>query len=207
VLDDADTVARTARAIVVAGYTGDPEGIVAASRRSEHPELRARSISAADRLGRRSVSDRVAALSDEAPIVRRVACELEARTPRPSIRVSRALVERLSDDDALVVVVACDALGELRLSSAVSALASVAADHDDPRCREAAIAAIGAVGDPSGLDAVLRGLDDKPAVRRRSVVALAAFDGPQVEAGIEVALADHDWQVRSAAEALRAVGG
>jgi HEAT repeat protein len=166
-----------------------------------------RSISSAERLGRRSVADRVAALGDGAAIVRRRACELEARTPRPSIRVSKALAERLSDEDPLVVVAACDALGELRLRSAVGPLGSVAADHDDPRCREAAIAAIGAIGDPAGLAVVLRGLDDKPAVRRRSVVALAAFEGPQVEAGIDVALTDRDWQVRSAAEALRAAGG
>ncbi len=191
---------------MVAGYIADPEGIVAGARESEHPELRMRSISSAARLGRRSVADRVAALNDEAAIVRRRACELEARAPRPSTRVARALIERLADEDDLVVVVACDALGELRLRSAVGSLSTVAADRDDPRCREAAIAAIGAIGDPAGLDAVLRGLDDKPAIRRRSVVALAAFEGPRVEAGIDAALADRDWQVRSAAEALRAAG-
>ena len=33
--------------------------------------------------------------------------------------------------------------------------------------------------------------------------ALAAFDGPEVEARLEAALTDRDWQVRQAAEDLR----
>jgi hypothetical protein len=34
------------------------------------------------------------------------------------------------------------------------------------------------------------------------VLALAAFDGPEVEAALQAALADKDWQVRQAAEDL-----
>ncbi len=41
---------------------------------------------------------------------------------------------------------------------------------------------------------------DKPVVRRRAVLALAPFTGPEVEAALQAALADHDWQVRQAAE-------
>jgi hypothetical protein len=40
-------------------------------------------------------------------------------------------------------------------------------------------------------------------VRRRAVLALAPFDGPEVEAAIDKALTDRDWQVRQAAEDLR----
>ena len=42
--------------------------------------------------------------------------------------------------------------------------------------------------------------DDKPAIRRRAVLALAAFDDEQVETRLRAALEDHDWQVRQAAE-------
>jgi HEAT repeat protein len=49
---------------------------------------------------------------------------------------------------------------------------------------------------------VLRACDDKPAVRRRAVLALAAFEGPEVEARLRQALTDRDWQVRQAAEDL-----
>ena len=50
---------------------------------------------------------------------------------------------------------------------------------------------------------ILAALNDKPAVRRRAVVALAAFSGPLVERALDDALSDKDWQVRQAAEALR----
>jgi hypothetical protein len=40
-------------------------------------------------------------------------------------------------------------------------------------------------------------------VRRRAVLALAPFDGPEVDAAIDAALEDRDWQVRQAAEDLR----
>ena len=65
------------------------------------------------------------------------------------------------------------------------------------------MAALGAIGDRRGLDAVLTAASgDRPAVRRRAVVALAAFDGPEVDAALERALTDRDWQVRQAAEDL-----
>ena len=70
-------------------------------------------------------------------------------------------------------------------------------------CREAAVAALGAVGNRGGLAAVLAAASgDRPAVRRRAVVALAAFDGPEVDAALRAALEDRDWQVRQAAEDL-----
>ena len=67
------------------------------------------------------------------------------------------------------------------------------------------MAALGAIGDPAGLAAVLAALDDKPAIRRRAAVALAAFEGPEVEAALTRCLDDRDWQVRQVAEDLLAV--
>jgi HEAT repeat protein len=78
----------------------------------------------------------------------------------------------------------------------------VARSHDDPLCRESAIAALGAIGEEAGLSSVIAGLDDKPAVRRRAVVALAAFEGPQVDAALERARGDSDRQVRDAVDEL-----
>ena len=46
--------------------------------------------------------------------------------------------------------------------------------------------------------------EDKPAVRRRAVLALAPFEGDDVDAALQRALADRDWQVRQAAEDLTA---
>jgi HEAT repeat protein len=85
----------------------------------------------------------------------------------------------------------------------VAALARVATGHEDALCREAAVAALGAVGDPAGLPAVLAATQDKATVRRRAIIALAPFDGPEVEAALDRALEDRDWQVRQAAEDQR----
>ncbi len=64
------------------------------------------------------------------------------------------------------------------------------------------MAALGAIGDPAGLPAVLTALGDKPTVRRRATVALAGFDDPRVDPALRQAALDRDWQVRQAAEEL-----
>ena len=53
-----------------------------------------------------------------------------------------------------------------------------------------------------GLPAILAATRDKPAVRRRAVIALAPFEGPEVDEALARALTDRDWQVRQAAEDL-----
>jgi len=85
---------------------------------------------------------------------------------------------------------------------AVEALAALATGHDDALVREAAVAALGSIGDPAGLPAILTATADKATVRRRAVIALAPFDGPEVEAALARATDDRDWQVRQAAEDL-----
>ncbi len=77
--------------------------------------------------------------------------------------------------------------------------------HDrSPRSarREAAVAALGALGSADGLAAIVQATHDKPAVRRRAVLALAPFEGPEVDTALAAALEDKDWQVRQAAEDL-----
>jgi HEAT repeat protein len=116
------------------------------------------------------------------------------------------LVTLLGDRDVTVVEAAAWALGELGDRAvdghAVDALVATARAHRDPLAREAAVAALGALADPAGLDAILHACGDRPAVRRRAVLALAPFSGPAVEAAIAAAHDDHDWQVRQAAEDL-----
>ena len=72
----------------------------------------------------------------------------------------------------------------------------------EPLVREAAVAALGAIGDPAAVDVIIAATSDKPAVRRRAVLALAPFEGDHVDAAIDRALKDRDWQVRQAAEDL-----
>jgi HEAT repeat protein len=146
------------------------------------------------------------ALNDAAPTVRRRAAEL-APALSDGERVAPALVHALGDSDVTVVEAAAWSLGELggtaRAAGAVAALADVTRTHRDALAREAAVAALGALGDSDAVPAILDACRDKPAVRRRAVLALAPFEGPEVDAAIATALRDRDWQVRQAAEDLR----
>jgi HEAT repeat protein len=115
-----------------------------------------------------------------------------------------AVAGSLGDPDPLVVVGAAWFVAERRYRPALPALVALAGGHDDTRCREAAVAALGALGDPDGLPAVLAALGDKPTIRRRATVALAGFDDPRVEPALQTAAGDRDWQVRQAAQELLA---
>src|SRR6266700_1226448 len=109
---------------------------------------------------------------------------------------ARPVLALLGVDDVTVTEAAALALGELGPAAvsagAVTALAATAAAHDDALARESAVAALGALGDPAGLPAVLAACRDKPAVRRRAVLALAPFEGPDVDDALRTALADRD---------------
>jgi HEAT repeat protein len=185
------------RAAAVAGHAGDAVG-ARQLLADPDPAVRATALSALARLGDVGAADVDAALADPSPEVRRRAC-------RVAIAVDGVdLVPMLDDADAGVVEVAAWALGERAEASGdvVARLSAVATGHQDALCREAAVAALGAIGDQRGLAAVLAATGDKPAVRRRAVIALAAFEGPEVDAALQRALDDRDWQVRQAAEDL-----
>jgi HEAT repeat protein len=144
------------------------------------------------------------AAHDPDPAVRRRAAEI---APKLGARAAAAtLIALLGDAEPLVAEAAAFALGERPGAGprVIAALGRAAGSHADPLVREAAVAALGAIGDPSALPVVLTACDDKPAVRRRAVLALAAFEGEQVEARLRAALTDRDWQVRQAAEDLLA---
>ena len=166
----------------------------------EHRDWRVRATSLRTLCESDAVGDAILAqaLADSAPGVRRVLAELGAT--RPSID----LTPLLGDDDARVVEVACWAAGERGDAGAahVPALSDIGREHDDPLCREAAIAALGAIGHADGPARIVARPTDRPAVRRRAVLALAPFEGPEVSAALDRALTDRDWQVRQAAEDL-----
>lgn len=86
----------------------------------------------------------------------------------------------------------------------VHALGETVYHHPDALVREAAVAALGCIGTPEAKDPIFHALGDKATVRRRAVIALAAFEGDDVEAALAQATGDRDWQVRQAAEDLLA---
>lgn len=181
----------------LAGHTGDE----ATARRlltSADGGVRATSLGALARMARLTDGDVSGALVDPDPVVRRRALALAID------RHAIPLVPLLADDDVDVAEQAAWASGERRPAErgAVAALAATVTAHPDALVREAAVAALGAIGDAAGLPAILVATSDKPAVRRRAVLALAPFDGPEVDAALRAALEDRDRQVRQAAEDL-----
>jgi HEAT repeat protein len=171
--------------------------------------VRATALGALHRLGDLAPDELLAGLADGDAAVRRRACELattwggEVGEP-PEPVVAGRVAALLDDEDPTVVETAAWATGERPPAAppVLARLAEVATEHADALCREAAVAALGALGDPAGLAAILAATHDKATVRRRAVLALAPFEGPEVDAALDRARTDRDWQVRQAAEDL-----
>jgi HEAT repeat protein len=195
----ADEVARR-REAALAGHRGD----AATARRylgDDSGRVRATALGALARADALTADEVVVALADAEPVVRRRAAELAESFTNVD------LTPILTDADPSVVEAACWAMGERGANAGgevISALSEIVRAHSDPLCREAAVAALGAIGDNRGLPAILGATQDKPAVRRRAVLALAPFEGPAVDEALQRALKDRDWQVRQAAEDLTA---
>jgi HEAT repeat protein len=149
-----------------------------------------------------SADDWRRALDDSDVDVRREALNQIAHVDIDDAEVFAAIVRCLDDDDALVVDGAVFALGEHLYVPAVGRLCEIATNHDDARCRESAVAALGAIGDDRARPVILAALTDKPPVRRRAIVALSNFEGPDIEEALERASQDRDWQVRAAVNQL-----
>ena len=195
-----EAAAARRRAAALAGHTGDHAAAETALA-DDDPGVRATALGALDRLGLLDDDALIAALGDESSTVRRRAVELAAT--RPGV----PLLASLDDADPSVVEMAAFACGEQGAAvgpDVVGRLTELATAHEDALVREAAVAALGAIGAPAGLDAILAATGDKATVRRRAVIALAPFDGPAVQAALERARSDRDWQVRQAAEDLLA---
>lgn len=185
------------RAAAIAGHEGDA-GLALVLLGHPDAATRATALAALARMDMLGATTLAAALADPSPAVRRRAVVLAV--PNRSV----PLAALLADDDATVVEAAAYACGERSPADpdAVAGLSAVVTDHRDPLCREAAVAALGAIGDPDGLPAVLAATHDRATVRRRAVIALAPFSGADVDAALTQATGDRDWQVRQAAEDL-----
>lgn len=172
------------------------------------PRVRAAALGALSRLHSLTLSELIGAMSDTSPLVRARIAEILAlldTSDRAPDEIGRVLTQLVEDPDSTVAETAAWAAGEQanHTPQLLDALSAAATGHPDPLCREAAIAALGAIGDRAGLAAILAGTTATPAIRRRAVIALAPFDGPEVDSALTRALTDRDWQVRQAAEDLR----
>jgi HEAT repeat protein len=191
------TTGPSRREVVIAGHSSDLATATAGLASSE-ASVRIAALGALDRLGRLTTPDLTAATRDPNASVRRRAAELAAS------HSDVELLPLLADDDVAVVEIAAWSCGEREVVSdaVLGRLIELTTHAIEPLVRESSAAALGAIGDPRGLPAILAACEDKPAVRRRAILALAPFDGDDVRATVERALEDRDWQVRQAAEDL-----
>jgi HEAT repeat protein len=185
------------REVALAGHRGDQhrarQGLA-----DPDPAVRATALGALQRMDHLDAGVLRLALVDQDPGVRRRAVQLAATFPEID------LVDLLRDLDPRVVEMAAWACGERTAGDEreLDVLIELATDHADPLVREASVAALGAIGSPRGLPAILAATADKPAIRRRAVIALTPFDGPAVDEAFDRARTDRDWQVRQLAEEL-----
>jgi HEAT repeat protein len=201
-IENEDTIPEPRReGLVRASFVDDPASWLAveAGIVDDDERLRVLALRAGGRHEWLTDDQWITALADVSPVVRREAAGLQARRLCTKTLVA-ALIIALGDVDPLVVDAAAFALGELHDASSVEALIEVATAHDDARCRECAVASLGFIGDDRARATIIAALNDKPPVRRRAVVALANFDGDDVDAALDAARNDRDWQVRSAVD-------
>lgn len=206
---EAEAYARRLAA-VVAGHQGE----AATAERLLHDDdagVRAAALGALARCGALQRDQINQALGDEAAKVRCRAAELAP----PGVE----LVGLLSDADPSVVEAVAAALGERdRDPGPVAELCRVARSHDEPLCRESAVAALGAIA--AGLDAeavahdaaramalevLLDAMDDRPQIRRRALLGLHQFDDAHAVTAVRAGLEDRDRQVRAVAGELLGV--
>jgi HEAT repeat protein len=189
------------REIAVAGHRGD--AVVARGALADpDPVGRELGLGALLRLGLLTDDDLRSALTDGAPSVRRRAAMISGQRRQISLR------DVLVDPEPTVVEAAAWACGEQEGigDDVLALLIDLGTTSGDALVREACVAALGAIGDRRGLPTILHGCTDKPAVRRRAVLALAPFDGVEVDSALHAALSDRDWQVRQAAEDVTRAG-
>jgi len=194
---DTPQVAERRQAVVIAGHSGD-RALVKMGLTDEQPSVRESALGALDRLGILTAPTLEVFTTDIDVRVRRRVAELGAKF------LDFDLLPLLSDDEPLVVEMAAWSCGEHEVVTQVvlDKLIELTTMHSEPLVREASVAALGAIGNELGVSAIIAACGDKPAIRRRAVLALAPFDTPEVKITLHKALEDRDWQVRQAAEDL-----
>ncbi|MFP3907845.1 MAG: HEAT repeat domain-containing protein, partial [Acidimicrobiales bacterium] len=156
------------RRVVLAGHRG--EAAVARDHLTDpDPGVRASAAAALARCGALTSADLERTLHDPDPDVRRRGVEIATTNETGGHEVD--LVRLLDDGDDRVVEVAAWGLGELQPPDAVEPLCALVSSHPDSLVREAAVAALGAIGDPGGLRTILAATTDIATVRRRAVIA------------------------------------
>jgi HEAT repeat protein len=183
--------------VIAAGFSGDSSVALEALHHHDGT-VRASALRALARIGTLTAEILAPYIQDSHIETRRTAVELAV--PFPSVNVH----DCIDDSDVFVAEMAAWCVGERTPASdiEIETLVDRTTSHSEAVVREACAAALGSLGDERGLPAILAACSDKPAVRRRAILALAPFEGDEVDAALQRALEDKDWQVRQNAEDL-----
>lgn len=165
----------------------------------EDPILRRMATTALDVASANILFDRlVELLEDEETSIRAAAAEKLGVCGRRSLEYLDAARH---DDEPDVREAVATAYGEISDASAIPWLAEVGNDDQDRTVKEAAVAALGAIGSYEAVDPLLEFIaKGPPQVRRRAIAAITVFDDPRIEPAIKRAAFDRNPGVREAAE-------
>ena len=183
--------------VIAAGFSGD-SSVALEALHHDDGTVRASALRALARIGTLTAEILSPFIQDAHIETRRTAVELAV--PFPSVYVHHCI----DDSDVFVAEMAAWCVGERTPASdiEIEILVDRTTSHSEAVVREASADALGSLGDERGLPAILAACSDKPAVRRRAILALAPFEGDDVDAALQRALEDKDWQVRQNAEDL-----
>lgn len=159
VLGDANAEVRIAAAITL-GMLGDREAVPSLLGHLDDPSLEVRTeiVTALGRIGdHRAVVPLLGKVQDNAVEVRRMTVRVLGDLGDP--RASSALMLALRDKSDEVRVEAIDSLGRLKAADATSALAPLTHDRSSLPVRDAAVEALGRIGSPPAIDALMAALE------------------------------------------------
>ena len=135
---------------------------------------------------------------DSDPAIRAAAAEKLGTCGSAALK---ALADLEGDPDPTVREALATAYGEVDSPDTVVWLDVAAREDSDKHVKEAATAALGAIGANAGLETLLLLINDgPPQVRRRAIAAITVFDDDRVEPAIRRAALDRNPGVREAAE-------
>ena len=136
--------------------------------------------------------------TDGDPSIRAAATEKLGACGSDAIRVLGGLGD---DPDPTVREALATAYGEIDSPDTVPWLGVAAREDSDKHVKEAATAALGAIGANAGLETLLELINNgPPGVRRRAIAAITVYDDDRVEPAIRRAALDRNPGVREAAE-------
>ncbi len=156
VLEDPEASVRRAAALAL-GHSRNPDAslFLLGHLDDSDPEVRHAVITALQDLGdRRAVVPLIGRIQEQRAALRRQAVRALGTLGDP--RAASALIVALGDADAGVRAAAATSLGQLRAQDAVWSLGALLETETEPDVQAAALEALGHVGSPSSVEAILR---------------------------------------------------